>query len=39
MFYRPGEIRAAQAYLTKFPATLIAAIPGLGAQIPDFGLL
>jgi hypothetical protein len=31
--YRPGEIRAAQAYLTKFPAALVAALPGLAAAL------
>ncbi|MFF0318936.1 protein NO VEIN domain-containing protein [Micromonospora sp. NPDC005252] len=31
IFYRPDEIRAAQAYLVKFPAALVQAIPQLAA--------
>ncbi len=34
MFYRPGEIRAAQAYLTKFPARLVRLIPELRDVFP-----
>ncbi|WP_158073288.1 protein NO VEIN domain-containing protein [Amycolatopsis sp. CB00013] len=29
MFYRPGEVRAAQTYLTKFPAALVDLLPEL----------
>jgi hypothetical protein len=32
-FYRPGELRAAQGYLTKFPAALVTAIPELNDQL------
>jgi hypothetical protein len=31
VFYRPGEVRAAQTYLTKFPAALVALFPELSA--------
>jgi hypothetical protein len=29
MFYKPGEVRAAQTYLTKFPTALVDVLPGL----------
>lgn len=32
-FYRPGEIRASQSYLTKFPAALLQILPELGDAI------
>jgi len=31
IFYRAGDVRARQAYLTKFPAALVAAFPQLSA--------
>lgn len=33
-FYRPGEIRAFQSYLTKFPATLLDVLPELADALP-----
>jgi hypothetical protein len=37
IFYRPGEIRARQAYLAKFPAALVAALPELSAVFGSAG--
>jgi len=33
-FYRPGEIRAFQSYLTKFPAALLDVLPELTEALP-----
>jgi hypothetical protein len=33
-FYRPGEIRAFQSYLTKFPVALLDVLPELAEALP-----